>query len=284
MNNKKIIELITLIKENQILKDISLFYTKNRKICKTILIVLMIIISYILLVSYAKKIEMTSTFPGIAIHVQDLVWHVEADLNFEEINIKNKNGELINGLYLWSWTWKTVYYFHGNGWPNSYFYSEIKYIHELGYNVMMYDYPGYWKSEWLPYKENVDESSQAFFEYLQKEKGIKNDDLIVWWYSVWTAVATDFASKNDFEKLILVSPLSSRYDMSRKLFWFALQKILFLKDSYVTKNLVKKFDKPVLIIHWNIDNIVSFEQGKKVFENYAWEKSFIEIDKFGHNW
>ncbi|NCO31744.1 hypothetical protein GW891_02865 [bacterium] len=73
MNNKKIIELITLIKENQILKDISLFYTKNRKICKTILIVLMIIISYILLVSYAKKIEMTSTFPGIAIHVQDLV-------------------------------------------------------------------------------------------------------------------------------------------------------------------------------------------------------------------
>ena len=75
---------------------------------------------------------------------------------------------------------------------------------------------------------------------MEKEKNIESKDLIVWWYSVWTAVATDFASKNDFERLVLVSPLSSRYDMSRKLFWFALQKILFLPDSYVTKDLVKK--------------------------------------------
>lgn len=284
MKKNEIIELIALIKENEIIKDISLFYSKNKKICKTILIILMIIISYILLVFYAKKIEMTSTFPWIALNVQDLVWHVETELKIEEINLYKKNGEVLNWMYVWTWTWKTVYYFHGNWGPNHYFYSEIKYIHDLGYNVMMYDYPGYWKSEWLPYKENNDDSSQVFYDYLKKEKNIESKDLIVWWYSVWTAVATDFASKNDFERLVLVSPLSSRYDMSRKLFWFALQKILFLPDSYVTKDLVKKFNKPVLIIHWNDDFIVPFEQWKKVFEKYAWEKSFIEIDKYWHNW
>ncbi|MDD3145383.1 MAG: alpha/beta fold hydrolase [Candidatus Gracilibacteria bacterium] len=283
MKNKKIMKIIEKMKNNKFYLLFLDLIKKNKKLAKGIIVFLVLIFIYSLLTIHAKKIEMTSTFPGIAIHIQDLVGHVETDLTFEEVNIKNKNGELINGLYLGTGTGKTVYYFHGNGGPNSYFYSEIKYIHELGYNVMMYDYPGYGKSEGLPYKENVDESSKAFFEYLQKEKGIKNTDLIVWGYSVGTAVATDFASKNDFEKLILVSPLSSRYDMSRKLFGFALQKILFLKDSYVTKNLVKKFSKPVLIIHGNIDNIVSFEQGKKVFENYAGEKSFIEIDKFGHN-
>ena len=55
MKKNEIIELIALIKENEIIKDISLFYSKNKKICKTILIILMIIISYILLVFYAKK-------------------------------------------------------------------------------------------------------------------------------------------------------------------------------------------------------------------------------------
>ncbi|MDD3793818.1 MAG: alpha/beta fold hydrolase [Candidatus Gracilibacteria bacterium] len=283
MKNKKIIEKFEKIKNS---KSYLLFldlYKKNKKLSKLIIVFLVLIFVYILLAINAKKIEMTSTFPAIAINVQDLVGHIETDLNFEEVNIKNKNGELINGLYLGSGTRKTVYYFHGNGGPNSYFYSEIKYIHDLGYNVMMYDYPGYGKSEGLPYKENVDESSQTFFEYLQKEKNIESKDLIVWGYSVGTAVATDFASKNDFERLVLVSPLSSRYDMSRKLFGFALQKILFLSDSYVTKDLVKKFNKPVLIIHGNEDNIVSFNQGKRVFENYAGEKSFIEIDKFGHN-
>jgi hypothetical protein len=37
--------------------------------------------------------------------------------------------------------------------------------------------------------------------------------------------------------------------MSRKLFGFAMQKALFIPDSYVSKDLVKNFNKPVLIIH-----------------------------------
>ncbi|MDD2907628.1 MAG: alpha/beta fold hydrolase [Candidatus Gracilibacteria bacterium] len=283
MKECKIIKLFKKLENNEKVQIVLNKIGENKKIFRLISTLIFLFFSYSLLVSYAKNIEMTSTFPGIAVHVQDLVGHNEIDLNFEEINIFSKENELINGLYLGNGTGKTVYYFHGNGGPNSYFYSEIKYIHELGYNVMMYDYPGYGKSEGLPYKEKVDEASQEFFEYIKKEKGLKNSDLIVWGYSVGTAVATDFASKNDFDKLILISPLSSRYDMSRKMFGFALQKILFLKDSYVTKNLVKSFNKPVLIIHGNQDNIVSFNQGKLVFQNYAGDKNFIELDNFGHN-
>jgi|TARA_Y100001960_G_C14501621_1_gene741910 pimeloyl-ACP methyl ester carboxylesterase len=83
---------------------------------------------------------------------------------------------------------------------------------------MAYDYPGYGKSTGFPYKENVDEFSKLFYEHIQSEKGINEENLILWGYSVGTAVVSDFASKNNFEKLILVSPLASRYDMSEKLF------------------------------------------------------------------
>jgi hypothetical protein len=66
-------------------------------------------------------------------------------------------------------------------------------------------------------------------------------------------VATDFASKNDFEKMILIAPFTSRYDMASKLFLFPIQKILFLPNSFITSELVKNLKKPVLIIQGNND-------------------------------
>ncbi len=254
---------------------------KYKKILITFLI---IILFYLFLIFKADKIQTLSTFPWIKANLQDLVWYKKALINFEEINIKSKRGENINWLYL---TWsknEVVYYFHGNGWPLPYFYSEIKYINDLWYWVFAYDYPGYGKSTWFPDKKLVLEFSQDFFEYIKKEKNIKNENLIIWGYSVWTAVWTDFASKNEFSKIILIAPFSSRYDMGKRwFFWIPLQKILFLEDSYKTSELVKNFKKPALIIHGNFDMIVSFWQWKKVFENYGWEKYFIEIDKNWHN-
>lgn len=280
----------------------------NKEICnkskckywKLYIVFLLFIIIYLILIIWAKKIETIATFPAIWVNTQDIVGHIAIDLSFEDINISDSNWNNINWLYLWSWTWKTVYYFHGNWGPLSYFYNEIKYINSLWYNVMAYDYPGYWKSTGFPYKENIDEFSVKFYDYVKRYKKIKDEDLIVWWYSIWTAVATDFASKNTFDKLVLISPLSSRYDMAEKVFGFNLAKFLFLKDSYVTKDLIKNINRPVLIIHWNNDRIVPFKQWKLVSENvwvnnYAnpvyienWiktiEKQFIEIDNFWHNY
>ena len=57
--------------------------------------------------------------------------------------------------------------------------------------------------------------------------------------------------------------------MSSKLFWFPIQKILFRGNSFITKDLVKNFTQPWLIIHGNKDNIVPYSQGKNVFDNYG---------------
>ena len=257
------------------------------------IILLIIILLYVFLAFQARYIQTLSTFPAIWSKLEYkydetlLKW----DNKYEEINVDDWKWNNINWLYIWTWTWKTVYYFHWNWWPLNYFYSDIKYINELWYNVFAFDYPWYWKSTWFPYKENVDNFSQKFYDFVKKEKNIKDEELIIWWYSIWTAVAVDFASKNKFDKLVLISPFSSRYDMSEAVFWFRLNKYLFLDESYNTKSLVKWFDRPFLLIHWNKDKIVPFEQWKKVFKNYAWgwldkipNKYFIEIDNFWHNW
>jgi len=252
---------------------------------KTIIFFLFLSIIYWFFFFQAEKIQTLSTFPWMQANIQDVVWYEEKNLDFEEINIISNSWENINGLYLSGTKNETVYYFHWNGWPLPYFYSEIKYIHDLWYSVFAFDYPWYGKSTWMPEIEKVWEFSKDFFEYIKKEKNIQNEHLIIWWYSVGTAVAVDFASKNDFSKIVLVSPFASRYDMWKRWFFnIPPQKLFFMENSYITSEVVKNFSKPALIIHGNNDFIVPFSQWKQVFENYAWEKSFIEIDDYGHNW
>jgi hypothetical protein len=60
--------------------------------------------------------------------------------------------------------------------------------------------------------------------------------------------------------MILISPLSSRYDMSSEMFGFPIQKLFFRKNTFTTKDTVKYFSQPALIIHGNIDKVIPFEQ------------------------
>lgn len=251
---------------------------------KTTIFFLLFSVVYAFFFFQAEKMQTLSTFPWIQANIQDVVGYEEESLDFEEINVTSTSWENINGLYLSGTKNEMVYYFHGNGWPLPYFYSEIKYIHDLWYGVFAFDYPGYGKSSWTPEIEKVWEFSKDFFEYIKKEKNIQNEYLIVWGYSVGTAVAVEFAAKNDFSKIVLVSPFASRYDMWKRWFFnIPPQKLFFMENSYMTSQTVQQFSKPVLILHGNNDFIVPFSQGKQVFENYAGEKSFIEIDDFWHN-
>ncbi|USN58263.1 MAG: alpha/beta hydrolase [Candidatus Peribacteria bacterium] len=48
---------------------------------------------------------------------------------------------------------------------------------------------------------------------------------------------------------------------------------------------IKNISIPTLIIHGNSDNIVPFEQGKKLFSaSPSKNKYFIELDGWGHNY
>ncbi len=239
---------------------------------------------YIILAIFVRPIETLITFPGKDINLKEITNHPAGIINAEFFDIPSSSGNNIHGLYIDNNAQKTVYYFHWNGAPMEYFYTEMRYIADLWYNLMTYDFPGYGKSEWEPTQLESSNFSLEFFKFMQKEKSIKNKDLIIWGYSIGTAVAIDFAKDVEFDKLVLFSPIASRYDMSEKFFWFPLQKLFFRKNSYVSKEVIKNISNPTLIIHGNKDIIVPFSQGKQVFNNSgSREKYFLEIDDFGHS-
>jgi pimeloyl-ACP methyl ester carboxylesterase len=236
-------------------------FLKSKKLKIIIsLLTFLLIAGYISLVIFARPIETLLTFPGKQINLKEFTNHPAGIINAEFYDIPSSSGNNIHGLYINSNAEKTVYYFHGNGAPMDHFYTEMRYIADLGYNVMSYDFPGYGQSTGEPTQREVLNFSHEFYKALKREKSIKNSDLIIWGYSIGTAVAVDFAKDLEFDKLVLFAPLSSRYDMSEKMFHFPIQKIFFRKDSFVSKETIKQISNPTLIIHGNNDVVVPFEQ------------------------
>lgn len=258
------------------------FSNENKKIIVWVstIIFWVLLLIYWLLVSFAHIIEINMTFVWKNYISQE---YNEIELNFEEVNIDDGFWNNINWLYIeWSRE-ETVYYFHGNWGPLKAFYWDIKYINELWYNIIAYDFPSYGKSWAYPYTETIQRFSQVFFDHIQKEKWIKNKDLIIWGFSVWAWIWADFASKNEVWKVILLAPFASKYDFVRSHIWFAIQKLFFLKDSFITKENLNKIDKPILIIHWNEDKIIPIINWKTLFYWYSREKYLVELDKQWHN-
>ena len=80
-------------------------------------IFLMFFSFYLICIAAAKTIETIFSFPGVLVNTKQYTAPNIGipNLEFEEIHITAKNGDIINGLFIDNNAEKTVYYFHGNG-------------------------------------------------------------------------------------------------------------------------------------------------------------------------
>lgn len=275
-------QVISLLKKK--LKSIKNYFMSWRFVIFLWVLFLGICICYVALFFSASRIETFITFPWRDINLKEITNHPAGLLVSEKVSYVSDSWDTITWVYIDNDSDKVVYYFHGNGAPIEYFYSDIQFISDLWYTVIALEYPWYGESTWVPSLENNREFSRIFYENMKELLAFEDQDLIIWGYSIGTALAVDFAKDKSFDSLILFAPISSRYDMSEKAFWFPLQKIFFLEDSYISKEVIKTIEEPTIIIHGNTDKVVPMKQWQLVYNNSAAQrKKFIEIDDFGHS-
>ncbi len=234
---------------------------------------------YSIIFIFRNKIETRLTFTWKWDILEKIPEH------FENIYLTDMHWNSIHWIFLDLWKEKTIFYFHGNSWSISSYIDEIIQLSELGYNVISYDYPWYGKSTGCPTEVNVYRYTNIFYDYIKNTRGIVTENLIVFGHSIWSSIWSEFAYNNKIEKLILLSPLSSKYAVCKARYGIIFQKFLFMKNGFDTLSKIKHINIPTLIIHGSIDSVISFEQWKSVFENAKSEnKHLVILDGFWHSW
>ena len=96
--------------------------------------------------------------------------------------------------------------------------------------------------------------------------------------SLGTGVATEIAQNSNFAGLVLETPFTSMIDAAKN-FYPYIPVSLLLKDKYDNQNKIKNINIPVLVMHGEVDQIVPFWMGKRIFE-IANEPKYSYFTKF----
>lgn len=224
-----------------------------------------------------KHLERTAVFfPGKVISTTP----AHAGLSYEDLYIKTSDGIKINAWLVKAGNAPTIIFAHGNAGTMSERVMKVKFFHDLGLNVLIFDYRGYGKSQGHPTEEGVYQDAQAVYDYLQTRTDIDRSRIIAYGASLGGVVAIDLASKRKLAGLVVESSITSAHDMARRLYPSLPSWMMSVKFDSLSK--VGKITVPKLFLYSRQDEVVPFSMGHKLYEVAANPKSFIEISG-GHN-
>ena len=221
------------------------------------------------------------------------IYFPTADIEFtpQEFNLPYEDVYLTSdGIKLNAWFIKrdnptaTILFCHGNAGNISHRVEFIKMFNSAGFDVFIFDYRGYGRSQGKPNESGLYTDALASYKYLVDEKKIPPDSIVVYGESIGGNVAIDLSSKVKVGGLISYAAFTSAIDMGERLFPFIprgfLQIVASVKFDAVSK--VKDIQIPKLIMHSRDDEIVPFSIGEKLFSEAPPPKEFYAM-KGSHN-
>jgi len=198
-------------------------------------------------------------------------------LAFEDLLLTASDGVRIHAWYVPAEGAElTVLFCHGNAGNISGRLHTIHLLHELGANVLIFDYRGYGRSEGKPSEAGTYLDAEAAWTHLVTRRLAAPERIVIHGRSLGGAIAAHLARQHTPGGLILESTFSSLPDMGQKLYpMFPVRWLC--KFDYATAEYVRSAGCPVLVIHSGDDDIVPFDQGRKVFAAAAEPKRFVRI-------
>ena len=206
----------------------------------------------------------------------------------EEVRFKTADG-----LRLYGWLFRSpnrpatasVIYFHGNGGNLSYCDWVGAGLASRGFDVLVFDYRGYGRSEGEPVGEReLYADADAAYDFLTKERGVAPAKLVLYGQSLGTAAAIDVASRRECGALVAESGLSSAADMAGAIMpWLPRFVRGLTKNKLDSASKIARVSCPVLVVHGGRDELIPAEQGRRLFDAAREPKQLKIIEGAGHN-
>lgn len=236
-------------------------------------IILSVIAGYILLVLLMYLLQGQMIY-----HPQKSLSYTPKDvgLPYENVTFTTEDGFNLHGWHISADSTITVLYFHGNAGNISGRLQTIQLLHDLGLNVLMFDYRGYGKSEGDPSEQGTYYDAEVAWHFLRSEKGMPSSQIVIMGRSLGGAVASRLASQKKPAATILESTFTSAPDLGAELYsWLPVRSII--EFEYNTLENIRQIESPLFMAHSRDDEIVPYHHGKTLFEAANEPKTFVEL-------
>lgn len=177
-----------------------------------------------------------------------------------------------------------VLYQHGNRDHLQFYWDRAELFYKMGFNVFIYDYQGYGKSEGEPSEAGIYSDAIAAYEYV-KSRGFNDSQIIVYGFSLGGAPATHLASRVFTpKKFILEAAFASATALTQSGTLLDLPSTFFMNGTYNNAEKIREITAPVLILHGVDDKFIDIEKnGRVLFRNANEPKTFIAVPGADHS-
>lgn len=193
---------------------------------------------------------------------------------------KIKSGKL-RAYFLKRSSEKVVVYYHGNGGRACDRYYMDSYFEPLGYSVLFVEYPGYAENGSTSMGKILNEV--LLVNSFLKQQSFK--EIVIIGESVGAGPASYHTTlpENNISKLILITPYNNMASVAAYHYpWYPMK--MLVRNNFIPDVWLKNTSIPITLILAENDEVVGFEQGKKLSDIISADnKNMYVVKGAGHN-
>lgn len=217
---------------------------------------------------------------GVFFHPQQTLLRTPADigLQYRDIVIQGKAGRL-HGWYLPTQgaAYGTVLYAHGNAENVSTHIGGVYWLPAAGFNVIIFDYRGYGRSEGEPSAPGLVQDTRTFVQYAKTLPEVRADGLVVYGQSLGGSVlisaVAGMQDTSGIKGMVIESAFSNYRRIAREKlsqFWLTVllqwtAYLLVTGEPDPLEDIARIEGIPLLIIHSHNDEVIPFSHGQALF-------------------
>jgi len=171
-----------------------------------------------------------------------------------------------------------VIYFHGN---DANIASRLNILHyeqlaKLGLNVIAPEYRGFAGLHGTPSEEGLAHDARAAYDYLRHQLRVEPRQIVIYGWSLGSAVAVTLASQADEAAVVLEGAPASIVDIGAQRYPFFPIRWL-IRNPFESIVRISSVGSPLLFLHSPEDTIVPIAEGRRLFAAAAPPKQFVEV-------
>ncbi len=200
----------------------------------------------------------------------------------EDVWLHTADGTLVHAWYFRSPTAEgALLYCHGNAGNLSHRGSAaVDLMTTLNLSVLVFDYPGFGRSEGAPSEASCYAAGLAAYDWLTEQ--VRGDKIVLYGNSLGGGIATELALTKPHRTLVLAKTFTSIPDMAQSKFPFLPARYL-VRSRFDNLAKIAQCPRPVFVIHGDQDTLIPFSQGERLFAAALEPKGFFPIPGGGHN-
>ncbi len=158
--------------------------------------------------------------------------------------------------------------------------GQLQTLHDLGYNVLSFDYRGYGRSDGKPSEAGLYEDARAAYNHLIAS-GVSPTRIVLAGQSLGSAVAVELATRVTSAGVVLFSPIDSVPMTAGRIYpWVPVHYLA--ANRFDSNAKIDRLRVPVVMFHSEYDRLIPLQAARDLFARITAPKRMIETGG-GHN-